>query len=85
MIETVKSLVRENPKRAALLIILLITVLRVIALFTSNLSLTADEAQYWYWGQELAWGYYSKPPMIAWLIAVTTSLSIPTPICRAGS
>jgi hypothetical protein len=27
-----------------------------------------DEAQYWAYGQELAWGYYSKPPLTAWVI-----------------
>ena len=35
-------------------------------------NLYADEAQYWTWSKELAFGYYSKPPMIAWLIAATT-------------
>ncbi len=27
-----------------------------------------DEAQYWVYGQEAALGYYSKPPLTAWLI-----------------
>ena len=31
-----------------------------------------DEAQYWTWSRELAFGYFSKPPMIAWLIRVST-------------
>jgi len=47
---------------------------RIIAVVLSPLQLYADEAQYWRWGQSLAWGYYSKPPMIAWLIHLTTSL-----------
>jgi 4-amino-4-deoxy-L-arabinose transferase-like glycosyltransferase len=33
-----------------------------------------DEAQYWYWSQNLSWGYFSKPPMVAWLISLTTSV-----------
>ena len=33
-----------------------------------------DEAQYWAWSRHLAFGYFSKPPMIAWLIAATTAL-----------
>lgn len=38
------------------------------------LRLAPDEAQYWTWSQALDWGYYSKPPGIAWQIALTTGL-----------
>src|SRR5439155_15314931 len=31
-------------------------------------------AQYWFWAQTPALGYYSKPPLIAWVIALTTGL-----------
>jgi 4-amino-4-deoxy-L-arabinose transferase-like glycosyltransferase len=33
-----------------------------------------DETYYWGWAQSFEFGYYSKPPMIAWLIMATTSL-----------
>ncbi|HEX2150870.1 MAG TPA: glycosyltransferase family 39 protein, partial [Stellaceae bacterium] len=36
-------------------------------------DLYPDEAQYWFWAQHPALGYYSKPPLIAWLIALTTA------------
>lgn len=39
-----------------------------------GLGLHVDEAQYWQWSQSLAAGYYSKPPMIALLIAASTAL-----------
>lgn len=39
-----------------------------------DIGLYVDEAQYWDWSRELAWGYYSKPPVIAALIAASTSL-----------
>jgi 4-amino-4-deoxy-L-arabinose transferase-like glycosyltransferase len=39
----------------------------------SGITLFLDEAQYWDWSRELAWGYYSKPPVIAWLIAASTA------------
>ena len=42
-----------------------------IALLT---PVSGDEAYYWDWSRQLDWGYYSKPPMIAWLIAASTSL-----------
>jgi hypothetical protein len=32
------------------------------------IRLGPDEAQYWTWSRELGWGYYSKPPGIAWQI-----------------
>lgn len=38
-------------------------------LWQNDLTLFVDEAQYWLWSKELAWGYFSKPPMIAWIIA----------------
>jgi 4-amino-4-deoxy-L-arabinose transferase-like glycosyltransferase len=39
-----------------------------------GLELYADEAQYWSWSLTPDWGYYSKPPMVAWLIHLGTAL-----------
>ena len=33
-----------------------------------------DEAQYWAYGHELAAGHFSKPPLVGWLIWLTTGL-----------
>ena len=41
---------------------------RLAGIFLANTDLVLDEAQYWTWSRELAFGYYSKPPMIAWVI-----------------
>lgn len=49
-------------------------VIRLGALGLSPLGLHGDEAQYWAWSRELDFGYFTKPPMIAWVIAATTSL-----------
>jgi 4-amino-4-deoxy-L-arabinose transferase-like glycosyltransferase len=38
------------------------------------LDLVGDEAYYWDWGRHPAWGYFSKPPLIAWLMAVAGRL-----------
>ncbi|MFZ5550321.1 MAG: ArnT family glycosyltransferase [Pseudomonadota bacterium] len=35
-------------------------------------GLHVDEAQYWLWSKDLDWGYFSKPPMVAALIALST-------------
>lgn len=40
----------------------------------AGIGLHVDEAQYWQWSRELQWGYYSKPPVIAALIAASTAL-----------
>lgn len=51
-----------------------ITLARIIALFLSDLDLGPDETQYWFWAQSPSFGYFSKPPMIAWIIGATTSV-----------
>jgi 4-amino-4-deoxy-L-arabinose transferase-like glycosyltransferase len=38
-------------------------------------DLAGDESHYWDWGRHLDWGYFSKPPLIAWLMAVIGWLS----------
>jgi len=60
--------------RFALWFVLVLTALRLAALFASPLQLYPDEAQYWLWSRTLDFGYFSKPPMIAWAIWATTHL-----------
>ena len=50
------------------------TALRLAFLTRSGLGLGFEEAQYWLWAQTPAWGYWSKPPMVAWLIGATTAV-----------
>jgi 4-amino-4-deoxy-L-arabinose transferase-like glycosyltransferase len=54
--------------------VFLFTVIRILYLACYPYPLFADEAQYWFWAQQPDWGYYSKPPMVAWAIALTTGL-----------
>jgi 4-amino-4-deoxy-L-arabinose transferase-like glycosyltransferase len=55
-------------------VLMLLLVLRLIVLWSTPLELGPDEAQYWFWSQTPAWGYFSKPPMIAWVIGATSGL-----------
>jgi 4-amino-4-deoxy-L-arabinose transferase-like glycosyltransferase len=64
---------RRWGSRAAVAVAL-ITVARLLWLAVQPAGLYPDEAQYWFWAQSPAFGYYSKPPVIAWLIALTTGL-----------
>ena len=45
-----------------------------LVLLDPGVGLQVDEAQYWDWSRELHWGYYSKPPGIAALIAASTAI-----------
>lgn len=49
-------------------------ILRLFALVATPADLGPDESQYWFWSRDLAFGYFSKPPMIAWAIGATTAL-----------
>lgn len=60
--------------RPAILLISALTAARLVALFSTPLELYPDEAQYWLWSRTLDFGYYSKPPVIAWAIWATTAI-----------
>jgi 4-amino-4-deoxy-L-arabinose transferase-like glycosyltransferase len=60
--------------RWALACIAALTLARLAWIAAEPAGLYPDEAQYWVWAKHLALGYYSKPPLVAWLIALTTAL-----------
>ena len=59
----------------ATLLVVAVTALRLLVLAEDRKELFVDEAQYWLWGQSLEWGYFSKPPLIAWVIRAATDLA----------
>jgi 4-amino-4-deoxy-L-arabinose transferase-like glycosyltransferase len=77
----------------ALIVVLMLTGLRLVYLGFDLYDVAGDEAQYWTWSQAPAWGYYSKPPMVAWVIWLTTTLlgddgfaiRMGSPIAHAGT
>ena len=70
---------RRGPSRSALAGIALVTLWRVALLPLVSADLFVDDAQYWFWGQELAWGYYSKPPLIGWILRASTEIGSDAP------
>jgi 4-amino-4-deoxy-L-arabinose transferase-like glycosyltransferase len=54
--------------------VIAITAVRLLWLAVQPADLYPDEAQYWFWALHPALGYYSKPPLVAWLIALTTGV-----------
>ncbi len=55
-------------------ILIVITVLRIMSLYISPIELSVDEAQYWHWSRNIDLGYFTKPPLIAWMISFSTFL-----------
>lgn len=74
--------------RFPLLLSLLLTfaALRAVALALNGTDLYMDEAQYWAWSRDLAFGYFSKPPLVAWIIHGATAVCGESEACiRAPS
>ena len=79
--------------RLAFTVIAAMTLARIWFLGRSGLELYGDEAQYFAWSRDLALGYFTKPPLIAWLIAGTTALygtsesaiRLAAPLCHAAT
>lgn len=55
--------------RRAIALLALVLVFRVVYAAFFAVNPAGDEAYYWDWGRQLDYGYYSKPPMIAWIYA----------------
>lgn len=60
-------------ERFSLFLFLKALVMLLLILF-AGIQLGPDEAQYWTWSRNLDFGYYSKPPGIAWQIYLGTLL-----------
>jgi len=65
----------RSPITIGIGFVLALTAWRVGLLAFDHTDLFLDETQYWLWGQHLAFGYYSKPPLIAWIIRASTALA----------
>lgn len=87
---------RSAVARYAIVLTGLLAVLlavRILALKLNGTDLFFDEAQYWSWSLEPAFGYYSKPPLIAWVIGLSTSacgvsefcIRLPSPLIHAAT
>ncbi len=53
--------------------------------FNCPLDISQDEAHYWQWSRHLAWSYYSKGPLVAWLIRASCELFGPLSESLTGS
>jgi 4-amino-4-deoxy-L-arabinose transferase-like glycosyltransferase len=58
--------------------------LKLAAVYAARIDLVLDEAQYWTWSRDLAFGYFSKPPMIAWVIRGASDVCGQSEACIRG-
>ncbi|MFY0666025.1 MAG: glycosyltransferase family 39 protein [Natronospirillum sp.] len=58
----------------ALVFGVVLLIYRLVALYLTAPGLFFDEAYYYGWSQTPDWGYYSKPPVVAWIIFIATEL-----------
>jgi hypothetical protein len=77
----------------ALSIVAAVTLARLLLLLLDRYDLSGDEAQYWVWSLTPDLGYYSKPPLVAWVIAASTAvfgdgtfgIRVASPLAHAGT
>ncbi len=53
---------------------LILAFVRILYVLSEHIDLSTEEAQYWLWSKHLDWSYYSKPPLIAYLNFISTSI-----------
>ena len=63
-----------SPGTMAAAVILLTTAVRLLFVGTGQLDLSPDEAQYWDWSRTLQLSYYSKGPLVAYIIGFWTMI-----------
>ncbi len=70
---SIKPFWQEHCGLCAALIIFVTTAVRTWFVWSGQLDLVQDEAQYWDWIRRPQWSYYSKGPLISWLISGGTA------------
>lgn len=74
LLNAISNSIKARPGRWLLCLIAVPTLLRLWFVATGQLGLVQDEAQYWDWSRHVQLTYYSKGPLIAWIIALFTGL-----------
>ena len=70
----IRQYFEKNTFKKLALWLLLIYLVRGFYLVFGPFDLFTEEAQYWVWSKQLALSYYSKPPLIAYINWLSTSL-----------
>ena len=54
--------------------VIVLFLLKIVAIKLTTFNLFGDEAQYWLWSKDVDFGYFSKPPFLAWVIRIYTEI-----------
>ncbi len=69
-----QKLTDDKPFLFIVLFSIFLAVLRTFYVAYGPIDIAPDEAHYWEWSRYLDWSYYSKGPMVAWMIWLSTEL-----------
>lgn len=69
----------NNLRRLFYFFLIVLSLFRIYFILQGPLDISPDESHYWEWSRRLDLSYYSKGPMIAYLIALSTWLFGDTP------
>ena len=64
----------SDKKKLISLVLFVIITFTTVSRDSQTVPLDGDEAQYWAWSRKIDFGYYSKPPLLPWIIFLITSL-----------
>ncbi len=64
----------KNYRFSLILFVSLITLFRIWFITSGLINLSEDEAHYWEWSRNLDLSYYSKGPMVAYIIFIFTTI-----------
>jgi len=85
MFTLLSNLTRSRALALVVVVIAFVSAWRVASIAAYDHDLFVDEAQYIDWAREPAFGYYSKPPVLAWSIAAMTRVCGEGALCvRTG-
>jgi len=65
---------KQLYKSFLILILLIISIFRILYIKYSPIDLSGDEAHYWEWSRNLDMSYYSKGPLISYIIFLGTKI-----------
>lgn len=68
----------QKPGSVFLFFVLILLVYRIAVLTQGHFQVFYDEAYYYHWSLNPDFGYYSKPPMVAWFLSIGTFFFGPT-------
>lgn len=65
---------RDKYKSSLIILLTFISLLRILYIKYSPIDLSGDEAHYWEWSRNLDMSYYSKGPLISYIIFLGTKI-----------